>query len=119
MSLYRKMLVAVAGMCLAGAVFADDMNTTSTTTTQPADTSMQQTTTTSTTTTTDKLDINTATAKQLMKIKGINSARAHAIVKYRAKHGNFKSLDELREVKGFKKLHDDKMQDIESQLTAG
>jgi competence protein ComEA len=141
MSFYRKLIVAVAAMGLATAVFADETTgttgstdtTTQTTTSAPsdsatatpaADTSAANTTTGDTTTTTttasaDKVDLNKATAKELMKVKGINSARAKAIVMYRKKHGDFKTVDDLKEVKAFKKISDKKWQIISDQLTAG
>ena len=54
-----------------------------------------------------------------MKVKGLNAARAKAIVTYRKKHGDFKSIDELKEVKGFKKMNEKKMQEYQDQLTVG
>lgn len=135
MSLYRRLIVAVAAMGLATSVFAADENpatttttTTDTSATSPADTTQASnttedpattTTTTTTTASSDKVDINKGTVRELMKIKGLNAAKAKAIVTYRKKHGDFKSLDELREVKGFKKINDKKMQVIEDQLTVG
>lgn len=132
MSFYRKLLVTVAAMGLAASVFADDATTGTTTstdtTTQAApaatDTSADSTTTTKTTTTTtsdastDKVDLNKATVKELMKVKGLNAARAKAIVTYRKKHGDFKTVDDLKMVKGFKKLNEKKMQQIADQVTA-
>jgi|ADGO01.1.fsa_nt_gi competence protein ComEA len=47
------------------------------------------------------VDINTADAATIAKeLHGIGLARAQAIVEYREKHGAFKSVDELRKVKG-------------------
>jgi competence protein ComEA len=139
MSFYRKLIVAVAAMGLATAVFADDAmtggttgtdTTTQTTTSAPSetgattastDTSAATTDTTTTTTmaSADKVDLNKATVKELLKVKGINSARAKAIVMYRKKHGDFKTVDDLKDVKAFKKLSDKKWQMISDQLTAG
>jgi len=48
-----------------------------------------------------KVNINSATAEQLKKVKGIGAAKAKAIVDYRTEHGPFKSVDGLTEVKGF------------------
>jgi competence protein ComEA len=136
MSLYRKLLVAVATMGLATFVYAADEGTTTTSTTTgtgstdtqtatPTTTdttaSATPTTTTDTTTTTtamgDKVDLNKATARELMKVKGITAARAKAIITYRKKHGDFKTVDDLKEVKGFKKLSDKKLQEITDQVT--
>jgi competence protein ComEA len=47
-----------------------------------------------------KVDINTASAVDLQKIKGVGSAKAKAIVEYRQKNGSFKNIDELKKVKG-------------------
>ena len=47
-----------------------------------------------------KVDINTASAVDLQKIKGVGPAKAKAIIEYRQKNGSFKSIDELKKVKG-------------------
>jgi competence ComEA-like helix-hairpin-helix protein len=144
MSIYRRLIVAVAAMGLATSVFAAEDAATTTTTTEttaaaPADAApaaeatpapaaeakaapaAEETTTTTTTTTasTDKLDLNKASVKELMKLKGVSAAKAKAIVTYRKKHGDFKSVEDLKEVKGFKKLNEKKMQEIADQLTVG
>ncbi|WP_407275740.1 ComEA family DNA-binding protein [Halothiobacillus sp. DCM-1] len=46
------------------------------------------------------VDINTATAAQLEAVKGIGPKMASEIVKYRTEHQGFKSLDELKQVRG-------------------
>ena len=46
------------------------------------------------------LNINTASAVQLMELDGIGEVKAAAIVEYRREHGIFKSIDELVNVKG-------------------
>jgi competence protein ComEA len=47
------------------------------------------------------VDINTADAKTIAKeLDGIGMSRAQAIVEYREKHGAFKSIDDLKKVKG-------------------
>jgi competence ComEA-like helix-hairpin-helix protein len=129
MSIYRRLIVAVAAMGLATSVFAAEDAATTTTTTEttaaaPAEAApapsaeaaapaATETTTTTTTTSADKLDLNKASVKDLMKLKGVSAAKAKAIVTYRKKHGDFK------EVKGFKKLNEKKMQEIADQLTVG
>src|SRR5688572_28612733 len=117
MSFYRYVLTAVTSMALVASacVFADDTTTTTTnettTATTPADvapassvdakaTTTTETSSTTTTTTTDKVDLNKATAKQLMKVKGMSASKAKAVVSYRKKHGDFKSVDDLKNVKG-------------------
>ena len=47
------------------------------------------------------VNINTASVEELDAVKTISPAKARAIVDYRASHGPFKSLDELKQVKGF------------------
>lgn len=47
------------------------------------------------------VDINKADAKTIAKeLDGIGLSRAQAIVEYREKNGGFKSVDDLRKVKG-------------------
>jgi len=48
------------------------------------------------------VDINNATAKELISLKGVGAKKATKILKYRKKHC-FKNLKELRKVKGIKK----------------
>lgn len=124
MSFYRSFIAAVAALGLATTVFAADTTSpttdqtvvgTGTSTTQTA----TQTADTQSTTTQDKLNINTATVKELMKVKGLNSARAKAIIAYRKKHGNFTDLSDLQAVKGFKKLKQEQLKTIQDQLTTG
>ena len=47
------------------------------------------------------VNINTATPADLDGVKGIGPSKAQAIIDYRSKHGPFKSLDDLKNVKGF------------------
>lgn len=126
MSFYRTFIAAVAAFGLATSVFAADETTTSTTTDKTATQATAPATQTATTATdenastnamTDKVNINTASAKELMKVKGLNSAKAKAIVSYRKKHGDFKSTDDLKEVKGFKKMNEKTLKDIQDQVT--
>jgi len=46
------------------------------------------------------ININTADVKALEALPGIGAAKAQAIVDYRTAHGNFKSIDDLKNVKG-------------------
>jgi competence protein ComEA len=113
MSFYRTLFAALAAVVIASPVFADDDAIKST------DTTTQTTETSSTTTTTDavKVNLNKATAKELMKVKGINAAHAKAIVSYRKKHGDFKTVEDLASIKAFKKMKEDKLKEIEGQLS--
>ena len=46
------------------------------------------------------LNLNTATKDELVALSGIVPAKAQAILDYRTQHGGFKSVDELKDVKG-------------------
>lgn len=51
--------------------------------------------------TTEKpVNINTASAKELSKLKGVGEKRGLSIEAYRKKHGKFKSLNEIKRVPG-------------------
>ena len=50
--------------------------------------------------TADKVDINTATVKELTALDGIGEGLAGRIVRYREEHGAFLSVDELMNVSG-------------------
>lgn len=47
------------------------------------------------------VNLNTATKEELTSIKGVGPAKAQAIINYRQKNGSFKSVDDLKNVKGF------------------
>lgn len=47
------------------------------------------------------VNLNTATVEELDSVKGIGPSKAKAIVEYRNKNGQFKSVDDLKGVKGF------------------
>jgi competence ComEA-like helix-hairpin-helix protein len=49
------------------------------------------------------VNLNTATAAQLIQLPGIGPSYAERIIAYRAEHGPFKSADELENVKGIGK----------------
>ena len=44
--------------------------------------------------------LNSATAEQLITLKGVGLKKARAIIAYREAYGEFKSLEELLQVKG-------------------
>jgi comEA protein len=117
MSFYRTFIMAVAACGIATSVFAADTSDTQNVTDsngvqQVADTQSVQGTE-------QKVDLNKASKKELMAVKGLSTAKVKAIISYRKKHGEFKSLDDLKEVKGFKKLNDEQLKSIQDQLTIG
>ena len=57
------------------------------------------------------ININTADAKELEKIKGIGPALAGRIIDYRESNGAFKSVDEIKKVRGIGDKTFDKMKD--------
>jgi len=64
----------------------------------------------------DPVNINTATVEQLQELKGIGPKTAEAIVAYRSEHGSFKSIDDLKQVKG---VGDKSLGKIRDNLTTG
>ena len=62
------------------------------------------------------ININTATAEMLQLLPDIGPARAQAIIEYRAQIGQFKSLDDLLQVKG---IGDKILEKITPYITLG
>jgi comEA protein len=127
MSFYRSFIAAAAALGLATSVFAAEANKDAADVqakdaapaVQLADQSSADQSAQPSEDNQAKLNLNTATAKELMKVKGLNAAKAKAIVSYRKKHGDFKSTDDLKMVKGFKKMKDETIKQIQDQLTVG
>lgn len=125
--MFKRMLVAaLAALSLTTVVLAEE-NTAATPAAAPAQAAAPQVLADASSTTQqalpaatqDKVNLNTATAKELAKVKGLSNVKAKAIVSYRKKHGDFKSLDDLKQVKGFKKIKPEQLKTIEDQLTLG
>ncbi len=89
MSIKQLMTSAMILLTLSGGVYAADQPPTNTHGAYHAKAAM-----------TAKVNINTASAEELMKVKGIGAKRAAAIIAYRTQHGKFASLEELTKVKG-------------------
>lgn len=61
---------------------------------------------------TGKVNINTASVAQLDTLPGIGPAYAQRIIDYRTAHGNFKTINELDNVKGIGKATIDKLREM-------
>lgn len=64
----------------------------------------------------EKININTATAAELMKLDGIGQVLSDRIIAYRDANGGFSSLAELINVEG---ISDKKLEAILDQITLG
>ena len=60
------------------------------------------------------VNINTASASELAGLQGIGPAKAQAIVDHREKNGQFKSVDDLKLVRG---IGDKMLEQLRPQLT--
>ena len=110
-------LVVLSGMVLSIAAFADDA--------KPVDQAAQAATSAAPEATSampakmdtmEKVNINTADADALGKVKGIGAKKAKEIVDYRTKNGNFKAVEDLKNVKG-KGMNDKWFDKIKDKVT--
>ena len=83
---------------------------------QLSQTSTQEIAGTATENQTDKININTADAAELDKIPGIGPARAADIITYRESHGGFKSIEEIKNIKG---IGDKTFESMKDLITVG
>lgn len=60
------------------------------------------------------INLNTATKDELVALPGIGPAKAQAILDYRSAHGPFKSVEELKDVKG---IGAKRFEKLKSELT--
>lgn len=61
-----------------------------------------------------KININTATKEELMKLPRIGDSMSQRIIDYREKEGNFKLVDDIKEVSG---IGDKMFENIKDQIT--
>jgi len=59
-----------------------------------------------------KVNLNTATAEELMTLPGIGESKAAAILAYRSEHGAFASIEEIQNISGIKSGVFSKIKDL-------
>jgi competence protein ComEA len=62
------------------------------------------------------VNLNTATKDELVALQGIGPAKAQAILDYRAQRGGFKTVEELKDVKG---IGAKRFEKLKPELTVG
>ena len=61
-----------------------------------------------------KISLNKATIEELQTLSGIGEAKAKAIIKYREENGEFKKIDDIKNVSG---IGDSAFEKIKDQIT--
>lgn len=64
----------------------------------------------------DAIDLNTATAEELVSLPGVGPAAARRIVEHRSEYGDFRSVDDLSKVEGFTA---ERIDELRGHATAG
>lgn len=113
---YYRMMMVIAGVSLITTPFAAE---TVNPLTKPATAHTQSVSVkpSAVSVNTLKVNMNEATFEELIKVKGLSKSKAKNIISYRKKQGNFKSVEELNLVKGFKKMNNEKLKAVQEQLT--
>lgn len=64
------------------------------------------------TSTSDKININKASKEELMKLKGLGESKADTIITYRTNNGDFKTIEDIKNVSGIGDALFDKIKDF-------
>ena len=64
------------------------------------------------TSTSDKVNINKASKEELMKLNGLGESKADAIITYRTNNGDFKTIEDIKNVSGIGEALFDKIKDF-------
>ncbi len=107
MKLKSLVMASIGLLVCAGSVFAGQAETNATQIKSATTASLSQD---------SKININRADAETLANLKGVGPKKGQAIVAYRAAHGDFKTLNDLANVKGFS---DNTVEKLKSHLTVG